>query len=209
MALANIGNLQNLEDNYRKNLINSFTGFKSVSLLGSIDEKGMSNLAIFSQIIHVGAHPPLIGILFRPPTVKRGTLENILNTKFFTINHIREDFYQEAHQTSARYEESEFDACGLEEEYLNDFPAPFVKEAYVKASASYVSHYEIKENGTIFLIAELQQLYIPEEALGEDGFIALETAGTITCTGLDTYHRTTKIARLSYAKPGKKLEIIG
>jgi hypothetical protein len=34
-----------------------------------------------------------------------------------------------------------------------------------------------------------------------DGFVDLEKAGTLTCSGLDSYHKTARIARLSYAKP--------
>jgi len=37
--------------------------------------------------------------------------------------------------------------------------------------------------------------------LQSDGFIDLENAETITCSGLDSYHKTQKIWRLSYAKP--------
>jgi hypothetical protein len=29
----------------------------------------------------------------------------------------------------------------------------------------------------------------------------VEQAGSITCVGLDSYHRTTRIGRLPYAKP--------
>jgi hypothetical protein len=36
-----------------------------------------------------------------------------------------------------------------------------------------------------------------------DGFIDLENAGTITVSGLDSYHSTKKIERLSYAKKDK------
>ena len=41
-----------------------------------------------------------------------------------------------------------------------------------------------------------------------DGFIDLEKAETITCIGLDSYHTTRKIARLSYAKVDKEIKAI-
>ena len=36
-----------------------------------------------------------------------------------------------------------------------------------------------------------------------DGFIDLEKAGSVTVSGLDSYHVTKKLARLSYAKSDK------
>jgi hypothetical protein len=39
----------------------------------------------------------------------------------------------------------------------------------------------------------------------DDGFIDLEKANTITCSGLDSYHKTIQLDRLSYAKPDKPL----
>ena len=42
-----------------------------------------------------------------------------------------------------------------------------------------------------------------EEWVGADGFIDLEKANTVTCSGLDSYHTTSRLARLSYAKPDR------
>jgi flavin reductase (DIM6/NTAB) family NADH-FMN oxidoreductase RutF len=123
-----------LEKIFRTNLINSFTGFKSLNLIGTESEDGNSNLAIFSQVIHVGANPPYIGVLFRPNTVPRHTLENIIDTGFFTVNHVNEKFLESAHQTSARWDISEFDAVNIEKEYKDGFYAPFVKESKIKAA---------------------------------------------------------------------------
>jgi hypothetical protein len=37
--------------------------------------------------------------------------------------------------------------------------------------------------------------------LYEDGYLDIEKAGTISCTGLDSYHITQRLQRLNYAKP--------
>lgn len=39
-----------------------------------------------------------------------------------------------------------------------------------------------------------------------DGYIDIESLGTMAISGLDGYHSTQRAARLSYAKPDKKLE---
>ena len=196
-----------LERFFRTNLINSLTGFKSVALLGTVSESGQENLAIFSQIIHVGANPPQLGILFRPPSVTRHTLANIHQKQYFTVNHIRPEWVRQAHHTSARWEKSEFEACGLTPVYLDGFAAPFVEEAVVKMGLTYVEEHTLN-NGTVLVVGEMQQIHVPDDCLGEDGFVDLERADTVTCSGLDAYHRTQKLTRLSYAKPDQPLEEI-
>ena len=191
-----------LNDRFRRNLINSVSGFKSVSLIGTVNNSGTTNLAIFSQILHIGANPPMLGILFRPDSVERHTLENIRQNGYFTINQIQESFYQQAHQTSARYPSSisEFDAVGLTPEFIKDVDVPFVKESNIKMLLKCVDEQTLKINGTILLIGEVQLLMAPDNLIGEDGFVDLQNAGTITSAGLDAYYKTEKISRLSYAK---------
>ena len=70
--------LMNLDQSIRINLINSLVGFRSVCLIGTINQKNISNLAIFNSIVHIGASPPLIGFVVRPDCVDRHTLSNIL-----------------------------------------------------------------------------------------------------------------------------------
>ena len=208
MKAFNSDHIASFDKRYRTNFINSLTGFKSVALIGSKNAEGTENLAIFSQIFHVGANPPLIGILFRPHTVSRHTLENILDTKEFTINHIRKEFLKEAHHTSARWEGSEFDACGLHTEYSENVKAPYVEEASIQIGCSFSEKQTIQANNTELVIAQIMEVRIKEDIIGEDGFIDIEEAGTLTCSGLDSYHATQKIARYAYAKPDKKLDEI-
>lgn len=199
--------IDELERFYRTNLINSLTGFKSVALIGTVNETGEENLAIFSQIIHVGANPPQLGILFRPPTVERHTLENIHATQAFSVNHIRPEFVRSAHHTAARWEASEFATCELTPEYKDGFPAPFVRDSSVKLGLAYVEEHTLG-NGTVLVVGEIDRIYLPEHCLGEDGFVDLEKAQTVTCSGLDSYHTTQKVVRLSYAKPNEPLKEI-
>jgi flavin reductase (DIM6/NTAB) family NADH-FMN oxidoreductase RutF len=191
----------------KTHFINSLGGFKSVSLLGTITKSGQTNLAIFSSLFHIGAHPPLIALIFRPSPPERDTLRNLLETGFYTINHINESIYKQAHQTSARYDAaiSEFDITGLQPEYKNNFLAPFVKESHIQMGIEFKERIDITINNTIMVIGQINEVYVPENCIGEDGFIDLEKANTITCSGLDSYHKTTQLDRLSYAKPDKPL----
>lgn len=198
--------IDQLDKRFRTNLINSLTGFKSVVLVGTADAAGTSNLAIFSQVIHVGANPPLVGILFRPHTVPRHTLENILATEHFTINHIQPDFVERAHHSSARWDVSEFEACELTPVYREGIAAPFVEEAVIQIGLRLVEKQTLASNETVLVVGEIIAVQLPKEHLGADGFVDLEAAQTVTCSGLDAYHTTQKLMRLSYAKPDEPLE---
>lgn len=202
ISYEDIMNMQKLE---RVHFVNSLIGFKSVCLVGTQNTSNQTNLAIISSLTHIGSHPPLFALVFRPAIVDRHTLENIVETGFFTVNHIHEDFFREAHQTSARYDRniSEFDAAGLTPEYKYEFFAPFVKESRIKMALEFRERHDLQINNTVLIIGEIKQVYLPAESLQEDGFIDLEKAGSITCSGLDSYHTTSRIDRLSYAKPDR------
>ena len=122
--------IMNMEKQERVHFANSFGGFKSVGLIGTKNKNNQTNLAIVDSILHIGSNPPLFGIVFRPGVVERHTLENILETGFYTINHITEKIYKQAHQTSARYDRacSEFDETDQVDRRCNDFIFVFVDE---------------------------------------------------------------------------------
>ncbi|MBL0012306.1 MAG: flavin reductase [Flavobacterium sp.] len=199
-----------MEKQNRVHFVNSLGGFKSVALVGTVDVLGNENLSIFSSVFHIGANPPLIGLIFRPSPPERDTMNNILSTGFYTINHINEKIYRQAHQTSARYEASvsEFEATRLEAEYKNNFFAPFVAESQLKMGIAFKEKINLNINSTTLIIGEITDVYLPSDCVLEDGFIDLEKANTITCSGLDSYHKTVQLDRLSYAKPNQQLSSI-
>jgi flavin reductase (DIM6/NTAB) family NADH-FMN oxidoreductase RutF len=197
--------LANMETRYRAAFMNSLTGFKSASLIGTNDKHQNTNLSIFSSVVHLGSNPALVGVINRPDTTERHTLENILDTGFFTINHIHKNIFKQAHQTSARYPKniSEFEATGLTPEFVNDFKAPYVKESIIKFGLEFAERHDLSINGTILIIGRVTEVILPESCILPDGAIDIEKAETITISGLDSYHATHRLARLSYAKPDK------
>ncbi len=199
--------MEAMESRYRANFINSVTGLKSASLIGTISENGIDNLAVFSSITHLGSNPPLLGFVMRPVTVPRHTYKNIKDTGVFTVNHIHTDLIKQAHQTAASYgeETSEFEKTGLTSEVLNHFKAPFVKEAHIKIGCEYVNEYRITENDTILVIGAIKEIHIPQNTLMEDGWIDLSKANGVTINGLDGYAAAHLIDRYSYSKPEKDI----
>ena len=99
-------------------------------------------------------------------------------------------------------------AAHLNSVFKKDFPAPFVKESPVQIGLEFKEQIDIELNGTIMMIGEIQEIFIPDDCLSKDGFFDIEKAGSVTCSGLDAYHLTQRIARLSYAKPNEKIKEI-
>jgi flavin reductase (DIM6/NTAB) family NADH-FMN oxidoreductase RutF len=195
--------IQSWDRFYRANFINSLSGFKSVSLIGTCNVAGQSNLAIFSNIVHIGADPALIGFINRPKEAAPHTIANIVATGDYAINHIQPSFVKNAHQTSAKYavDTSEFAAVGLTEIYKGNCKAPFVAESNIKYAMKLVEIIPIKHNNTFLVIGAVQDVYLHEEIVQPDGFIAIEKAGSITSLGIDGYYKTEVIDRFDYAKP--------
>ena len=188
---------------YRVNFINSLSGFKGVNLIGTKDSQGHENLSIVSSVIHVGADPAAVGMLFRPNTVPRHTYENIIETGWFTVNSVDKNSFVQAHQTGARYDKSisEFEAVGLDTMYLDGCYAPFVKQSSLQFGCKLVEKYDVKLNGTHFVIGEIECVNIDDSFIDDEGRICLEKFDTVCVNGLDRYLETQFIEQLPYAKP--------
>lgn len=195
--------LLKLEKFFRINLINSISGYKSANLIGTKSIEGISNVAIFSSVTHLGSNPPLLGFVCRPIPDTRQTYPNLKATGFYTINHVTKEIHARAHQTSARYpsEVSEFDTCNLTEEFIDDFPAPFVKESPIKIGLSFVEEHHIKANDTLLVVGKVEKLILPKALIEATGHLDIDAAETVTIGGLDTYFETQKLGRFAYAKP--------
>lgn len=205
MAEFSLEDINEMHHLYRINLINSCSGYKSANLIGTKDETGTTNVAVFSSVTHLGSNPGLLGFFLRPTTVLRNTYDNIKKTGKYTINHIHEGILEDAHHTSAKYDShiSEFDVTQLEEEYKDNFLAPFVKTAPLQLAMSYVEEYPIKANNTILLIGKIEKLYVPDNLLEKDGFINLSKGKVATINGLDGYAVPELKTRLEYQRPKK------
>ena len=188
----------------RLKLMNSITGIKSANLIGTISESGNTNLAIFSSVVHLGSDPALIGFVMRPDNnVKRDTLNNILENKYFTINHVNSNFVEKAHYTSLNFnqDQSEFDYCNLESFYIDNYLPPFVKESKVKIGLKLNEIIPVKSNGCKFIIGEVEHVLIDDSIdLLSEGSINLEDSNSVGVGGLNSYYSMNKIAELPFPR---------
>jgi flavin reductase (DIM6/NTAB) family NADH-FMN oxidoreductase RutF len=187
-------------------MVNSLSGYKSANLIATCDRNSNTNVAIFSSLVHLGSSPALVGFIMRPDSVARHTLDNIKQTDQFTINHVNENIWQQAHQTAARYprDTSEFSATGLTERFVPGFTAPLIDESELCYMLKLAEIIPIELNGTLLVIGEIKTLFCNPNAIKEDGYIDIEHLGTVAISGLDSYHKTQRLSRLSYPKTDRK-----
>ncbi|MBC7566548.1 MAG: flavin reductase [Pedobacter sp.] len=192
-----------LDKAYRTSLINSLIGYRSLNLLGTVNDQGITNLCVVSSVFHLGANPPLLGLVMRPQREHNDTLRNIKSTGQFTLNNVLPSWYMQAHQTSASYPSgvSEFDSCGFKAHYMESFQAPFVAESTIRIGLELREVIDLEINGTTIIIAEIVQILANDALIGADGTVDHINAETVTVAGLDAYFLPESLGRLAYAKP--------
>jgi len=203
MTSINSDQIHGLEKQYRINLINSLVGYRSLNLLGTANTEGISNLCTVSSAFHLGANPPLLGLVMRPERQHNDTLRNMKLTQQFTLNNVLPSWFMQAHQTSASYPSgiSEFDCCNFSEQYLDHFKAPFVAQSTVKIGLELRDLLDIKTNGTTVVIGEIVHILTEQILIGKDGTVDHIGAQTVTVAGLDCYFLPKLLGRMAYAKP--------
>ena len=196
-------NIIELEKVKRLNIINSITGIKPGNLIGSIDNNKITNLAIFSSVVHLGSKPALLGFILRPQVnVVRDTYNNIMSNKLYTINHLPEKYTLNGHYTSAKFSsnESEFEFCKFTEWFHDGFDAPFVRESPLKIGLKFQESIPIKINNTIMIVGSVEHIFVNNEALSEEGHIDLEKLNSTGIGGLNSYYKLQKISSYPYAR---------
>jgi flavin reductase (DIM6/NTAB) family NADH-FMN oxidoreductase RutF len=199
-----------LDKQYRIKLINSLIGYRSLNLLGTASQDGVTNLCLVSSAFHLGANPPLLGLVIRPAREHNDSLRNIESTGHYTLNNVLPDWYMQAHQTSASYPSgvSEFDICGFKKQYIDGFKAPFVAQSTVRIGMELRETLDMEVNGTSIIIGEIVQILATDGVITEDGTVDHIKAKTMTVAGLDGYYLPQLMARLAYARPGVLPQIL-
>ena len=195
--------IKKLEKTKRLKLINSITGVKPANLIGTKNKGGISNLAIFSSVVHLGSKPPLLAFVTRTSKdVNRNTLNNILETKYYTINQIQKEFVKNAHYTSAKFNEniSEFEMCKIEEENIDDFFAPFVKKSNLKIGMELKEMIPIKSNDSTLVVGQVMKIIIDKSFIKNDFMFDLEKSGSIAIGGLNEYFTIKNLDHFPYVR---------
>jgi flavin reductase (DIM6/NTAB) family NADH-FMN oxidoreductase RutF len=203
------GQMVLMDKRYRAMLINSLPGYKSLHMVGTVNNDGASNLGLFNSVFHLGANPPLLGLIVRPNTPDHDTLNNIISLGQYTLNNVLPNWHANAHQTSAKYASGvdEFDLCGFKKLYVEGFKAPFVQQSTVRIGLETREILEMKINNTTLVIGEICLIQVPVDSFIEpDGYLDHLKAGSVAVSGLDSYFTTNALGRIAYARPGNALQ---
>lgn len=187
---------------YRANLVNCLTGYKPAMLVGTANREKQANLALFSNIFHVGADPALLGYVQRPVGQSGDSFRNIEATGVYTFNLVPAQLLEQAHYTSARFDPgvSEFEACRIQPLWVEGFAAPFVADSPVKIGLTVADIIPYDRNGTIFVIGQVQHVLIDERIIEADGNLKLSEASVLCSVGLEQYGQPTTLRKMPYAK---------
>jgi len=183
--------IKQLDPAYRINLVNALPGVRPVNLIGTASARGLTNLAVFSSVVHLGSSPALLGFVVRPHRdVPRHTYENIRATGCFTINQVSCSYTEQAHHTSEKFpaDVSEFAACGFSEQWIPGFAAPFVAESLVRIGLVYRLELPVPLNGTTLVIGEVQHIEVDDRLVDAEGRIDLALAGAAGVAGVAGYY---------------------
>ncbi len=175
-------------------------GMRSPVAVGTTSASGIANLAVFNSMTHIGARPPLLGLIFRPLTVDRHTYDNIKASRVYTINHLSEQYVDALHQTSAKYDaaSSEFTAVGLTV-VASATGAPYVAEALVSMQLRFVEEHHIAANDCVLVVGSVEELRIGREH-GFGSTTDWGTSGGVVVSGLYNYYKVSHLVEKVYAK---------
>ncbi len=191
--------IKKLDKVYRLNLINSITGIKPANLIATRSKNGVDNVAIFSSVVHLGSNPAMIGFVMRPQSnTNTDTYQNILDTKFYTINHITQKIYKKAHMTSGKTDSSEFDILSIDKEN-SDFNVPFIKGSPVQIGMKLLKTIDLP-NKCIFIIGEPEIILINDKIITSEGKINLSSGDIVGISGLDGYYNLNYLDSLEYVR---------
>lgn len=206
-----LADLANMERFYRANLLNSLSGCKATHLVATCNAAGQPNLALFHNIVHLGADPALVGMVNRPRAAAPHTIANIEATGWWSLNSVHPAILAQAHQCSAKYpaDVNEFEATGLTPEWPEGTPVPLVQQSALRYLLQLVEIVPIQHNGTYLIIGSIQQVWHASHLLQPDGFLDLSAAAVVTSSGLDAYYAPQPLARYKYAKPDAALVELG
>ncbi len=191
-----------MERSFRTNLINSISGIKSANLIGTSNSEGLTNLAVFNSVMHIGANPPLLSIFVRPHKVERHTYENIKSTGYFTINAVNKSLLERAHLTSGKFakEVSEFLMCDIKPSFSDVHPAPYVEESPIQIGLRMEEEYHINANQTILVIGRIIEIIFPKDGFGKDGQLAWKDLNLLGINGLSNYCEPSTFKSMPYVR---------
>ena len=149
-------------------LTTSLIAPRPIGWIGTRSTEGTSNLAPYSFFNVVASYPPTFVVA--PSTVaRRDTLDNLAETRVFTVNVVSESTVQAMNASAGSFpaDVSEFDACGLTEVDASTIDAPMVGEAIANFECT-VTHL-VELGSGMLVVGEASKIHVVDRVV-EDNF---------------------------------------
>lgn len=195
---ATTSTFQSWDAKYRLCFFHSALGPRSPWLIGTQSQAGVENLAIFSNVIHLGSNPPFVGVKFRPLAGARHTYHNLKANGACSLNLVPWPLVEQAHQTQLNVAEdvSEFELAGIAKAPCMHVKAPRVAQAALTLECTYEEEHRINANDTLLVVLAVQAVHVVNEAIDATGFIDHTRLGSAYVIGLEGYSQVQNVTRL-------------
>ena len=149
----------------------------------STEHHGVTNLAPFSYFIPLSSEPPMliVSIGKKEDGSPKDTLANFLNGSKVTINFVSKKLKDVMNQsaTSLSYEQSEFEAFGIEgEKILATYPM-MVKDSKAALFCSFVKTIPIEGSETTPCLLLVEHAFYAEDVIDKALHVKLENVGRV------------------------------
>lgn len=170
---------------------------RPIAWAGTRSKSGINNLAPFSFYNVFSAKPPIVGFSTIPRTdgSKKDTLQNIIDTKCFTLNCVSHALVKEMSKTSALLapEENEFDYAHLNAAEAKSINAPYVKESLLvfECELQKVINFGDGPGAGNLILGEITHIHVDDSLYQENGridFEALDPVGRLAGNWYSTIH---------------------
>ena len=169
---------------------------RPIGFAASMSKDGNINLAPFSYHNAFSSNPPVVGIspAFSGNTGKsKNTLNNILDTKEFTLSVVTYNMVEQMNICAAEYPSSvdEFEKSGLNKYSSEIIKVPGVQESPLIMECKFIQHIQLSKEpaGGNLLLGEVVQFHAKEEIYNNDGQIEPAKVDQVARLGLIWYTR--------------------
>ena len=167
---------------------------RPIAWAGTRSLQGVNNLAPFSFYNCFSANPPIVGFstMPRPDGRKKDTLQNILDTRCFTLNAASQGLVKQMSKSSATLEpeHDEFVYAGLTAVQAPHINAPYVKEALLvfECELREVISFGDQPGAGNLILGEIKHLMIDDSIYqnGRIDFEKLDPVGRLAGTWYST-----------------------
>ncbi len=152
---------------------------RPIAWAGTRSKDGINNLAPFSFYNAFSSTPPIVGFSTIPRLDgrKKDTLQNIIDTKCFTLSGVSHSLVEQMSKTAALLEpdEDEFEYSALEPVQASHVDAPYVNGALLvfECELNQIVSFGDQEGSGNLILGEIRYINI-DESIYNDGYVDFE-----------------------------------